>query len=86
MCLDIGRDIYFGQLKGKREKEWVTEMKEMWKSQVQADKNLYLPRSREWDWDTGSPGPCSRGGLAPSVFSFGHSIQHSYSKERVQLA
>lgn len=47
MYLDIGRNIYFGQFKGNREKGWVTEMKEMWKSQIQADQNLYLPRSRD---------------------------------------
>lgn len=53
----------------------------MWKSQVQEDRVLYLPRSRGWDWGTGLPGPRSQGGLALSVSSLGHSIQPSYSRE-----
>lgn len=83
MYLDIGRDIYFGQLKGKRVGHRNERNVEV---SIQQDQNLYLPRSKGWDWDTGSPGPCSCDGLAPSIFFFDHSIQHSYSKERVQLA
>lgn len=61
---------------------WPTEMKGMWKSQVQEDQVLSAPGSRAQDrcrlvrtlpleW------------FIPSVFSFGHSTEDSDSWERV---
>ena len=57
-------------------------MKKICKNHTQEDHILYLRGYKRWGQDTGSAGSCSQDGLLLSTFSFGHSIQDSYSWER----